>query len=99
MNIYVGNLSFSTTQEELENLFSQFGNVESVRIVRDRQTGRSRGFGFVEMNAEHGKIAIKELNGKEFGGRNILVNEAKQQERPQRNFSRTNNSRNYQDRY
>lgn len=99
MNIYVGNLSFSTTQEELENLFSQFGEVESVRIVRDRQTGRSRGFGFVEMNAEQGKIAIQELNGKEFGGRNILVNEAKQQERPQKNFSRSNNTRNYQDRY
>jgi RNA recognition motif-containing protein len=99
MNIYVGNLSFSTTQEELENLFSQYGEVESVRIVRDRQTGRSRGFGFVEMNSEQGKVAIQELNGKEFGGRNILVNEAKQQERPQRNFSRSNNSRNYQDRY
>lgn len=99
MNIYVGNLSFSTTQEELENLFSQYGEVESVRIVRDRQTGRSRGFGFVEMSEEQGKVAIQELNGKEFGGRNILVNEAKQQERPQRNFSRSNNSRNYQDRY
>ncbi|MCX7908729.1 MAG: RNA-binding protein [Ignavibacteria bacterium] len=99
MNIYVGNLSFSTTQEELENLFSQYGEVESVRIVRDRQTGRSRGFGFVEMKAEQGKVAIQELNGKEFGGRNILVNEAKQQERPQRNFSRSNNTRNYQDRY
>ncbi|MEJ5287275.1 MAG: RNA-binding protein [Candidatus Kapaibacterium sp.] len=99
MNIYVGNLSFSTTQEELENLFSQYGEVESVRIVRDRQTGRSRGFGFVEMSEEHGKVAIQALNGKEFGGRNILVNEAKQQERPQRNFSRSNNTRNYQDRY
>ncbi|MGB9770425.1 MAG: RNA recognition motif domain-containing protein [Candidatus Kapaibacteriota bacterium] len=99
MNIYVGNLSFSTTQEELENLFSQYGDVESVRIVRDRQTGRSRGFGFVEMNEEQGKVAIQELNGKEFGGRNILVNEAKQQERPHRNFSRSTNSRNYQDRY
>lgn len=99
MNIYVGNLSFSTTQEELENLFSQYGEVESVRIVRDRQTGRSRGFGFVEMNDEQGKVAIQELNGKEFGCRNILVNEAKQQERPQRNFSRSSNYRNYQDKY
>jgi len=51
------------------------------------------------MNAEQGKVAIQELNGKEFGGRNILVNEAKQQERPQRNFSRSSNSRNYQDKY
>ncbi|MCX7880086.1 MAG: RNA-binding protein [Ignavibacteria bacterium] len=99
MNIYVGNLSFSTTAEELKALFSQYGEVESCRIVRDRQTGRSRGFGFVEMSKESGKKAIEELNGKEFGGRNILVNEAKQQERQQRNFSRSNNTRNYQDRY
>lgn len=98
MNIYVGNLSFSTTSEELQVLFSQFGDVESVRIVRDRQSGRSRGFGFVEMNTEDGAQAIKELNGKEFGGRKLLVNEAKQQERPRPQSSRSN-YRNYQQNY
>ncbi|MGQ9819595.1 MAG: RNA recognition motif domain-containing protein [Candidatus Kapaibacteriales bacterium] len=98
MNIYVGNLSFSTTTEELRELFSQFGEVKSVRIVRDRQSGRSRGFGFVEMNSEDGAQAIKELNGKEFGGRELLVNEAKQQERPRQQSSRSN-YRNYQQNY
>ncbi len=99
MNIYVGNLSFSTSVEELEDLFSQFGEVESVRIIRDRQTGRSRGFGFVEMNSEDGANAIQSLNGKEFGGRKLVVNEAKQQEpRTERNFG-YNNKRNYQKNY
>lgn len=85
--------------EELQDLFSQFGEVESVRIVRDRQSGRSRGFGFVEMNANDGALAIKELNGKEFGGRKLLVNEAKQQEpRPRQQSSRAN-YRNYQQNY
>jgi RNA recognition motif-containing protein len=98
MNIYVGNLSFSTSSEELQELFSQFGEVESVRIVRDRQTGRSRGFGFVEMNAEDGNQAIQALNGQEFGGRKILVNEAKQQEPRPRSQSRES-IRNKQENY
>lgn len=99
MNIYVGNLSFSTSTEELQELFSQFGEVESVRIVRDRQTGRSRGFGFVEMNAEDGNQAIQALNGQEFGGRKILVNEAKQQDprpHPQSRANIRNAQENYQ---
>jgi RNA recognition motif-containing protein len=76
--LYVGNLSFRTTQDELRDLFSQAGNVESVSVVEDRETGRSRGFGFVEMaTPEEAQAAIEQFNGKEIGGRNLTVNEAK----------------------
>ena len=74
--LYVGNLSFQTTEAELKELFGQSGPVETVRIITDRDTGRSKGFGFVEMEegADH---AIAQLNGKDFNGRNLTVNEAK----------------------
>ncbi len=76
--LYVGNLSFRTTSEELRDLFSQAGTVESASVIEDRDTGRSRGFGFVEMaSAEEATAAIEQFNGKEFGGRNMTVNEAK----------------------
>ncbi|PLX70453.1 MAG: RNA-binding protein [Denitrovibrio sp.] len=78
MNIYVGNLSFSTREEEITALFSNIGEVESTRIISDRDTGRSKGFGFVEMNdSEQAKAAIEKLNGTELDGRNLTVNEAK----------------------
>lgn len=78
INIYVGNLPFSTTDTELEDLFSQFGTVSRAAIITDRETGRSRGFGFVEMDdEEEGKKAIAEMNEKEFNGRNLTVNEAR----------------------
>lgn len=78
MNIYVGNLPFRLTQEELNELFSPFGAIDRVHIVTDRETGRARGFGFVEMpNAEEANKAIEELNGQEIGGRALTVNEAK----------------------
>jgi len=78
VKIYVGNLPFSTTDNELRDLFGQFGEVESARIVTDRETGRSRGFAFVEMSArEGGDQAIERLNGREVGGRSIVVNEAR----------------------
>jgi cold-inducible RNA-binding protein len=81
MKLYVGNLAFQTTNEELENLFSQSGTVESTNIIEDRETGRSRGFGFVEMSSkEEGNAAIEALNGKEMNGRNLNVNEARQRE-------------------
>ncbi len=81
MKLYVGNLSFQTSTEELKELFAKVGNVESVTIVEDRDTGRSRGFGFVEMaSREEGQKAIAELNGKELNGRPLTVNEAKQKE-------------------
>ena len=78
--LYVGNLSFQTTEADLEGLFARSGNVASVMLVRDRETGRARGFGFVEMATEDGaKQAIESLNSTMFGGRNLTVNEARPQ--------------------
>lgn len=77
-NIYVGNLSFDTTESEVDSLFASYGDVDRVSIVTDRETGRPRGFGFVEMKDETaGRKAIEELDGREFAGRNLTVNEAK----------------------
>jgi len=75
--IYVGNLSFRTTEDELSELFQQVGAVESVSIITDRETGRSKGFGFVSMNDEDAEKAIAAYNGKEVGGRALTVNEAR----------------------
>ena len=76
--LYVGNLSFQTSSDDLRDHFAKIGNVESAQIVEDRMTGRSRGFGFVEMTSpEEAATAIDQLNGKEFGGRNLTVNEAR----------------------
>lgn len=79
--LYVGNLSFGTTDQDLEELFAGSGTVQSANIITDRETGRSRGFGFVEMSsADEANAAIAELNGKEVNGRSLTVNEAKQRE-------------------
>jgi RNA recognition motif-containing protein len=76
--LYVGNLSFRTTSDELKDLFSQAGEVESASVIEDRETGRSRGFGFVEMaTSEGGAAAITQFNGYELGGRALTVNEAR----------------------
>ena len=86
MNIYVGNLPYQTTEAELESLFTPFGKVLAVRIITDRQTGYSKGFGFVEMeDYEAGEQAIAELDGSELGGRRLKVNKARP--RPQRRGS------------
>jgi RNA recognition motif-containing protein len=78
INIYVGNLSFDTKEDELKDLFGAYGTVESAKIISDRFTGRSRGFGFVEMpEREEGMKAIEELDSKDFGGRSLKVNEAR----------------------
>lgn len=79
--LYVGNLSYNTTEGELETLFAQSGTVESVRVMRDMATGRARGFGFVEMGSdEEAQAAINAHHGQEFGGRALTVNEARPQE-------------------
>ncbi len=81
IKLYVGNLWFQTSSEDLRDLFSQAGTVETANVIEDRDTGRSRGFGFVEMSSrEEGEAAISQLNGKEVGGRNLNVNEAKPRE-------------------
>jgi len=81
MKLYVGNLSFQTTSEDLQELFAQAGTVESATVVEDRDTGRSRGFGFVEMaTKEDGEKAIEQFNGTDLAGRNLTVNEARPRE-------------------
>src|SRR5213595_3826258 len=81
MKLYVGNLSFQTTSEDLQQLFAQAGTVESASVVEDRDTGRSRGFGFVEMaSKEEGEKAIEQFNGTDMNGRNLTVNEARPRE-------------------
>jgi cold-inducible RNA-binding protein len=90
MKLYVGNLSFDTSEADLRSIFEQFGNVTETHVINDRETGRSRGFAFVTMsNAEEGQAAIGTLHGKQFGGRAITVNEARPREdRPKQSFSR-----------
>ena len=81
VKLYVGNLPFSATDQDLEGLFAQSGQVESVSVISDRDTGRSRGFGFVEMESREGaEAAIAQLNGYEMDGRAIVVNEARPRE-------------------
>lgn len=81
MKLYVGNLSFNTTNQDLNELFATVGTVESANVIEDRETGRSRGFGFVEMSSKaEGEAAISQLDGKEIDGRSLKVNEAKARE-------------------
>ena len=79
--LYVGNLSFNTTETELRELFERFGTVESAAVVMDRETGRSRGFGFVEIDAAGADKAVSELNGQDHGGRTLRVDEAQEKSR------------------
>jgi RNA recognition motif-containing protein len=84
MNIYVGNLSYGMSEDELREAFGAFGEVSSVKILMDRETGRSRGFGFVEMpNRNEAETAIAQLNGKDVGGRALRINEARPREQQQ----------------
>ena len=79
MNIYVGNIAWGVSEDELEALFAQYGEVNSARIITDRESGRSKGFGFVEMaTADSANAAIEALNGNEFAGRDLRVNQAKE---------------------
>lgn len=78
MNIFVGNLPFTASESDLRGIFAEYGEIESVAIITDRDTGRSRGFGFVELGADaRSQDAIRDLDGMDLGGRNIKVNEAK----------------------
>jgi len=89
MNIYVGNLSYSLTEEQLRDLFVEFGEVSSVRVMTDRESGRPKGFGFVEMpNSSQANDAIEALNGKEVMGRKMTVNEARPREDRPKNRDR-----------
>jgi len=83
-NIYVGNLPWSTTEDDLRRTFGQYGEVQSAKVIMDRETGRSRGFGFVEMEDDAADQAIEALNGQDMGGRGLKVNEAKPRERKPR---------------
>ena len=81
MKLYVGNLSFNTSAQDLEKMFGEVGTVESANLIEDRETGRSRGFAFIEMSSqEEGENAISTLNAKEIDGREMIVNEAKPRE-------------------
>ena len=81
MKLYVGNLAYQTSSDDLQQLFAKAGTVETASVVEDRETGRSRGFGFVEMSSkEEGNTAIQQFNGQELGGRALNVNEAKPRE-------------------
>ncbi len=77
MNVYVGNLPYSTNSADLEALFAQYGEVQSAAVIMDRETGRSRGFGFIEMPDDAARDAIENLNGSDYGGRPLTVNEAR----------------------
>jgi RNA recognition motif-containing protein len=89
VNIFIGNLAFSTTDHDLRQLFESYGDVDKINVITDRDTGRSKGFGFVEMpDSAAAKAAIQGLNGKELDGRALTVNEAKPRE-PRRETSRS----------
>ncbi len=88
MKLYVGNLSYNVSEDEIRQAFEGFGRVSGVTIIKDRETGRSKGFAFVDMDSkEAGEAAIASMNGKDFGGRGITVNEA----RPKTDAPRRNN--------
>lgn len=89
VKLYVGNLPYSTTDEDLREMFAEYGTVESASVITDRDTGRSKGFGFVELEDDaQAKAAIEALNGKDLNGRALVVNEARpREERPRRDFN------------
>jgi RNA recognition motif-containing protein len=95
MNIFVSNINYATKDYELQDLFSEFGEVSSVKIITDKETGRSRGFGFIEMEDAEGQQAIEALNQKEFNGKELNVSEAKpREEKPRRAFGNGGNGGN-----
>jgi RNA recognition motif-containing protein len=96
MNIYVGNLSYEVTEEDLQQAFEAFGQVESVRIIKDKYSGQSKGFGFVEMPAKaEAQSAVNDLNGKELKGRTLNVNEARPRSEAHRGGGRQGGGRRF----
>ena len=94
MNIFVGNLNYAVSEDDLKSIFEEFGELSSVKVIKDRFTSRSKGFGFVEMdNDEDAKKAIEQLNGTEVEGRDIVVNESIKKERDNRDGGYRNNRR------
>ncbi|MBK5202560.1 MAG: RNA-binding protein [Prolixibacteraceae bacterium] len=94
MNIFVGNLNYAVSEDDLKGIFEEFGELSSVKVIKDRFTSRSKGFGFVEMdNDEEAKKAIEQLNGTEVEGRDIVVNESIKKERDSREGGYHNNRR------
>lgn len=86
--LYVGSLPYSISEDELRELFSSYGNIESVRIITDKFTGQSKGFGFVEMsNEDDAQRAVEGMNGKQISGRTLIVNEARPEQRRERSFN------------
>ena len=92
VSIYVGNLKFNTSEQDLQSLFEQYGQVHSVKLIKERESGRPRGFAFVEMDEDEAKGAIEALDGKDFQGRNLRINEARQKEQfePRQQHNRQN---------
>jgi RNA recognition motif-containing protein len=86
MNLYVGNLPNSMTEEELTSKFKEYGEIQSLKIITDKDTGNSRGFGFIEMSDNSGRNAIQELNDTEIQGRKIIVNEAQEKKQNNRKY-------------
>jgi RNA recognition motif-containing protein len=91
MNIYIGNLSYNAGEDEIRTLFEEYGEVHTVKLVSDRETGRLKGFGFIEMEQIGGRQAIEALNGQDFNGRDLIVNEARErtprrESRPRRSY-------------
>lgn len=96
MNIFVGNLNYNLQEEDLKEIFEEYGELDSVKLITDKFTGRSKGFGFIEMpNAEEANKAIEDLNGAEVEGRSIVVNESIEKKREPRRFNNNNGGGGY----
>jgi len=98
MNIYVSNLKFSMTDSDLKEIFEKFGPVQSCKVITDRNTGRSKGYGFIEMGDDEGVLAIETLNDKDFQGRKLMVNPARERENREPRYNSRVRPGNYQPR-
>lgn len=95
MVLYVGNLPYSASEQDIRTLFESYGSVESVKLIVDKDTGKKKGYGFIEMSDEEAQVAIDNLNHKDYGGRNLKVNEAKQRPNEGSDNQRTRERNNF----